>query len=239
MKPSQKPVKVDEKDTTINHKKRIRYVVDDPNNVIGDFERYVRSKYGFTKGIIGKEVLEAISSYLALNDFGQYKHKSLDTFQVEGHAHTQFVNKNHEALASILDDSYSNGDEVSFDDIRAIISTEFNRIDGRTHKSYVDALVSRKILIEIGNKYSSYYYLELPELSDIEKKAMDLTLSKTQRLILNEIPDEGIQLQKLSIAVGIRTAKLKPHLTGLEEKDLIWSPAAGKFKPTDLGCEVR
>lgn len=167
MKPSQKPIKVDEKDTVTNRQKKLQYYVDDPNNVVKDFERYVRSKYGFTKGIIGKEIIEAFENHLTLKRFGAYKKRSLDIFTFDGPAHKHLKNP-HEVLLRCLEDRYNEGEAIKFRDIQDIIRNEFEFGDRRTHKSYVDILRSSAFLIQPDGvkDYDYYFFKEMPKAED-------------------------------------------------------------------------
>lgn len=163
MKVKQKPVKVHEKDTVTKRKKKLQYYVDDPENVVNEFEKYVRSKYGFIRGIIGKEVITAFENHLTINHFGIYKNRSIDFSNFDGPAHKQ-LKSNHEVLLNFIEKRYIEGEVVKFKDIQDIIRCEFDLTDRRTHKSYVDALCSRELLIQPDGvkDYEYYFFKELP-----------------------------------------------------------------------------
>lgn len=235
MKSRKPPIKLAE-DQTINECEReLRLKLDDIEGVYKDFQDYVRIEYGFTREIEGIELLHALKCFMGLMEFRGYEIYLQDIMKDPRRTHKKFLRKNHERLADILQAKYLPGDDINFDDICKIILQEFDKTDKRTHKAYADALCAHNILIEI-LKYDSYYFKEMPKLSKTEEKALGIVLTQNQKAILKKIPYEGVMVDKLSIAIGIRTSKLKPILMEMVEDGLISNPMIGKFKLTDVGA---
>lgn len=240
LKPSQKPIKVAEKDTITNRQKKLQYYVDDPNNVINEFEKYVRSKYGFTRGIIGKEVIAAFENHLTINHFGVYKNRSIDLFNFEGPAHKQ-LKTNHEILLKLLEKNYKESEVVKFKDIQDIIRREFNRTDRRTHKSYVDALRSRELLIQPDGvpDYDYYFFKELPApregrpsfVVDVQTK-----LIFPGNKIYSLLPEDGssITIGQIRRMTTLKEADIMTGINQLENLGLLKTVRIGTFKKISM-----
>ncbi len=101
---------------------------------------------------------------MALHNYGPFKNKSLDFTDFIGPAH-KHLKTDQKMLLSCLEESYQEADVIKFKDIQDIIRREFDRKDHRTHKSYVDALRSRELLIQPDGvkDYDYYFFKEIPQ----------------------------------------------------------------------------
>jgi len=238
-----KPIKVVEKNTVETGEcrlKKLQYKVDDPNGVIEDFERFVREDYGFTRGIIGRKVIESLSYFMGLHKFEQYKH--LDPYVITESAgtHTKPMMTNHEILVGLLQSKYYPKDRIHFEEIQEIITTDLNKIDKRTHKSYVDVLECNHVLIRRNEveRYTNYYFKEIPE-SESYKDIVEETLSAldpSMSMVYDEIKssDKHVSIPKLLKQTKLKEQTLIFSIRKLKEKNLIQdSTAVGYYKLTD------
>lgn len=240
LKPRQKPVKVHERDTVTNRQKKLQYIVDDPNNVTGEFEKFVRTKYGFTKGIIGKELIEALENHLALHNFGPFKNKSLDFTDFLGPAH-KHLKSNHQTLLSHLEDLFQEGEVIKFKQIQDVIRREFGRTDRRTHKSYVDALRSRELLIQPDGvrDYEYYFFKEQPQAR--ENRPTPVVDVQTRLVfpgnkVFELLPGPGttFTVQRLRKMTTLKDADFQTGLKQLTQFGIISDVGIGKFRVNEI-----
>lgn len=235
MKPSQNPVKVAEKDTINQKDSKLQYYVRDRNGTIKLFEAFVRSKYGFTKGIIGQELLEAMENHMALYGFGIFKHKSLDFLGDHGPAHIH-LKSTHEILLTHLEEKYQTTDVIKFKDIQNIIRKEFNRTDRRTHKSYTDALCAADFLIQPDGvkDYDYYFFKEIPQpregrpayVVDVQTR-----LVFPGNKLYDLLPGQGevFTVQRLRKMTTLKDADFQAGLKQLTELKIIRNVGIGQF----------
>lgn len=236
MKPSQKAVKVAEKDTVEVKESKLQYYVRDQNGTKKLFEAFVRSKYGFTKGIIGQEVLEALENHMALYGFGIFKHKSLDFLGDQGPAHKK-LKATHESLLRHLEEEYQTTDVIKFKDIQDIMNKIFKREDTRTHKNWTDALRASAYLIQPDGvkDYDYYFFKEMPKprkgrpafVVDVQTK-----LVFPANKIFELLPGPGgvFTVQRLRKLTTLKEDDLQTALKQLKNFNIIEDVGIGQFK---------
>lgn len=244
LKPKQKPVKVDEKDTIENRKSKLQCYIEDNEGVMNDFKRFLRGKYGFVNGIYGKELLEAVSCYLTLNQFEHYRHRSLDILRDGGPAHKKLKSKP-EILLEYLEKEFKESDVIKFKQIQDIILREFGNTDRRTHKSYVNALIAVAFLLQPDGvkDYDYYFFKEMPKpregrpafVVDVQTR-----LVFPGNKIYPLIPENGksITIDKIRKLSTLKEADIQTGLKQLTNSKLINSPIIGHFKRVIEGIEV-
>lgn len=220
-----KPIKVPSNNTIERTPRKLQYYIEEEKEVVDDFERMVKQKYGFTKGIMGYEVIKAFKLYMALLDFECYGEIQPYTFVENDRTHKPLMD-NKKLLAGYIYDNYYKGDRITFRELQDIIIKEYRRSDKRTHQAYVDALEANEILCRCDDidRYDFYYYHEIPALSLKDNLHGDLLT------VYNHIPDKGvIRIEQLKRITGWDDEKLGKHLRVLEDDKLIARPTPGVF----------
>lgn len=220
---AKKMVKVAPKNTVEEReKKKMHWLFQDDEGIINKFERMVRAKYGFTREIIGKEILEALKNHMDYNGFEPGSSPKEDSFSNNPFAHKQFLISNHELFQGCLDDKYSAGEKITFSELQEILRGEFDLKDKRTHKSYVDALEAKKVLnIPEGiGKYDFYYFKEIPPLSELERRTIELKnkLTEPQFKVLMAFPQDNSEINYSKIS---RITGMNPDDVKLAVKELV------------------
>lgn len=132
-----------------------------------DFEEFVISTYGITYAFYGMELEKAIKYHLATMGFKDYykivfpgeNGKTVEA-DIE-HTHKLRGNVKHLYLW-ILDQE--DGDQIPFKSLCKIMISDFGVNDIRTHKKYVDILVSLNVLKQVGrDRYVLYEIVKLLE----------------------------------------------------------------------------
>lgn len=190
---------------------------------------------------MGKEIIEALENHLALHNFGPFKNKSIDFTDFIGPAH-KHLKSNHDLLVSCLEELYQEADVIKFKQIQDIIRREFGRTDRRTHKSYVDALRSRDLLIQPDGvkDYDYYFFKELPApregrpsfVVDVQTKLV-FPGNKVYALL----PEDGssISIDQMRSLTTLKDADIMTGIKQLETLGLLKLVGIGNFKkiPTE------
>jgi len=240
LKPKQKPVKVAEKDTIEKRHTKLQCFIDNSDCVLDDFRKFLISKYGFVNGIYGKELSESLKDRMARHGYGPYKQRSLDYLGEGSPAHKQ-LKTNHEILLKLLEKNYKESEVVKFKDIQDIIRREFNRTDRRTHKSYVDALRSRELLIQPDGvpDYDYYFFKELPApregrpsfVVDVQTKLI-FPGNKIYALLPED--SSSITIGQIRRMTTLKEADIMTGINQLENLGLLKTVRIGTFKKISM-----
>ena len=132
-----------------------------------DFENFVIETYGIKYSFYGLELEKAIKYHLATMGYKEYYKIAFpgeNGKTVESDIdHTHKLRGNVKTLYLwVLEQD--EGDHVPFKSLRKIMISECGVTDIRTHKKYIDILVSLNVLKQVGrDKYLTYEIMKLQE----------------------------------------------------------------------------
>jgi hypothetical protein len=230
---SLKPIEVPEEQTKPEQRIRVQYKVDDPENIIKDFEHFVREKYGFIRGAIGIELLKALHQYMADQGFKEYPSIEND----ENSITTTNLLPQHRATLRLLQKKYDDSSKIIFDDFCEAARQGAGVGDQRTHKRYADVFELNNILLRPGGveKYDHYYFYTIPDKLPVEVP----TLDKASRKVLEEFKGyHQLSINTLVRKTGLKEGKVIEGVSALEDRDMIETTAIGVFKITPYGEEA-